>query len=376
MRIGLVCPYSFDAHGGVQNHVLELAEALTAAGHVARVLGPGEQGDHLPEHVTATGRAVPVPFNGSVARVSFGPLVAGRVRRWLEEGRFDVLHLHEPNTPSVAALALWSARVPVVATYHTAQERPWALSASAATVLRGGLDKIARHVAVSDEAAATLRRYQDVEPIVIPNGIRASRFGPRAAAERRTVVFLGRVDEPRKGLPLLLEALPAVLSRHPDVDLLVLGAGDPTAVARLRRGLPLDVRDRVVFLGAVDDVTKAQTLRSAAAYVAPHLGGESFGIVLAEALASEVPVVAADLPAFVDVLGGGRDGVLFPAGDVAALAGALDATLTDPPSAAELARRAQSAHERFDWSRVMPRVLAVYRGALGDSSAAAARAAV
>ncbi len=216
MRVGLVCPYSFDVHGGVQNHVRELAEALIGLGHQVAVLGPGERTGDLPSYVTTTGRALAMPYNGSVARVSFGPLVAGRVRRWLADGDFDVLHIHEPATPSVSVLALWAATCPVVATFHTSQERSRALETSAATFLRSGLGKIGAHIAVSEQARATMGRYLAVDPVVIPNGVYTRRFGlPRRRTPGPVQAFVRRLDEPRKGFQLLLEAMPAVVARHP-----------------------------------------------------------------------------------------------------------------------------------------------------------------
>lgn len=365
MRVGLVCPYSFDAHGGVQNHVLDLAGSLRRAGHDVAVLAPGEQADTLPAYVTTTGRAVPVPYNGSVARVSFGPLVAARVRRWVDQGAFDVLHIHEPATPSVSVLALWAAQAPVVATYHTAQTRPRALETSAATFLRPGLEKIAAHIAVSAEARSTLTRYQDVDPVVIPNGVHTDRFrrppdpGRRTPEERR-LVFVGRADEPRKGLDVLLEAMPAILRAHPEVRLVVVGAGaGPGRGAS--RGLDDAVAERVQFLGPVDDTQKAAVLAGADVFVAPNRGGESFGIVLVEAMAAGLPLVASDIPAFTRLVGEGRCGILFRAGDADDLARAVGGLLADPGHRADLGAAAARFAQGFDWSVLAPRVVDVYR---------------
>jgi phosphatidylinositol alpha-mannosyltransferase len=369
MRVGLVCPYSLDVHGGVQNHVRELAVALQELGHDARVLAPGEQTADLPAHVTTTGRAVPMRYNGSVARVSFGPLVAGRVRRWLTEGRFDVVHLHEPASPSVSVLALWTARTPLVATFHTASQRTRTLETSAATFLRAGLAKIDAHVAVSEEAERTMARYLDADPVVIPNGVDTRRF---AGGGRRsgppTLAFVGRVDEPRKGFDVLLRAWPAVVGRHPDARLLVVGAG--TRAARLR-SLPRAVADRVSLLGPLDDAAKARVLADAHVVVAPNTHGESFGIVLVEAMAAGAAVVASDLPAFRRLLDDGRLGALFPTGDPDALATAVGRLLGDPGRRNALGERARRAAAAYDWSAVAPRVAAVYATVLSDRRDAA-----
>ena len=370
MRVGLVCPYSLDVHGGVQNHVGDLAQSLAGLGHEVAVLAPGEQAERLAPYVTTTGRALPMPYNGSVARVSFGPLVAARVRRWLEDGDFDLLHIHEPATPSVSVLALWAARTPVVATFHTAQERSRALERSAATFLRAGLAKIDAHIAVSEAARETMGRYLDVAPVVIPNGLHTTRFTgtDRGTAPGARLVFVGRTDEPRKGLQLLLEAMPAVLDRHPDAHLLVVGAGG----GQVERGLPARIADRVNFAGALTDSAKAEVLASADVVVAPNTHGESFGIVLVEAMAAGAAVVASDLPAFRQVLGGGEYGVLVKVADPADLARSINDLVGDPCRRRELVRRARQAVSRYDWAVVAPRVVEVYESVLDEPMQAAA----
>ena len=370
MRVGLVCPYSLDVHGGVQNHVSDLARELTGLGHHVEVLAPGEQAGHLPPYVTTTGRAVPMPYNGSVARVSFGPLVAARVRRWLDAGDFDVLHLHEPASPSLSVLALWAARTPVVATFHTAQVRSWALETSAATFLRAGLAKIDAHIAVSDEAHRTMGRYLDVAPLVIPNGVHTQRFaaGERAAAAGPTLLFIGRVDEPRKGLQVLLDAMPQVLDRHPGARLVVVGGGRRTAARRL----PAEVAERVEFVGVLSDEAKRRALAEADVVVAPNTFGESFGIVLVEAMAAGAAVVASDLPAFRQVLGDGAFGVLCRVGDPAALARAVNGLADKPGRRRALVRRAGRAAAAYDWAVVAPRVVEVYDSVVAEPTQAAA----
>jgi phosphatidylinositol alpha-mannosyltransferase len=363
MRIGIVCPYSFDVAGGVQYHVRDLAEHLIGAGHRVSVLAPADDDTPVPSYVEATGRAVPVKYNGSVARLSFGPVSAGRVRRWLGDGDFDVLHIHEPVTPSLSLLALWAATGPIVGTFHTSTLRSRAMIA-VQPMLRPSMEKISARIAVSEDARRTLVEHFGGDAVVIPNGVYADRFAqavPRArwqgTPERPTVAFVGRLDEPRKGLPVLTAAIPQVLAAIPQARFLVLGRGDGDGALD---GLAPAHRAAIELLGALDDDDKAALLRSVDAYIAPQTGGESFGIVLVEAMSAGAPVLASDLGAFRRVLDDGRLGALFAVGDHAALASGLVDLLRDPARRREYARAAAAAVRRYDWERVAAQVLAVY----------------
>ncbi len=365
MRIGIVCPYSFDVPGGVQNHVHDLAEALIRLGHEVSVLAPADEDAPLPPYVVSAGRAVPVPYNGSVARLAFGPISATRVRRWLSAGRFDVLHVHEPVTPSLSMLAVLYARTPVVATFHTATTRSRAMAA-AQGALQVVLEKITARIAVSDLARKVQVEHLDGGGWEIPNGVAVAKFAdavPLAGwpGTGGAVGFLGRFTEPRKGFPILLNALSRLVPARPDLRLLVAGPGDPEeALADRARA----VRDRITFLGKVSEEDKARMLRSVDLYVAPNTGGESFGMILTEAMAAGTPVVASDLDAFRRVLDGGRAGAVFPAGDAGALADAIAGLLDDPARRAELADRAARVVAGFDWPVVAARVLEVYATAI------------
>jgi phosphatidylinositol alpha-mannosyltransferase len=363
VRIGLVCPYSFDVPGGVQFHVRDLAEHLIATGHEVSVLAPADDDTPVPDYVEAAGRAVPVKYNGSVARLTFGPVSAARVHRWLSEGSFDVLHIHEPVSPSLSLLALWAAQGPIVATFHTANLRSRAMQA-AHPVLRPSLEKISARIAVSEDARRTLVEHLGGDAVVIPNGVYVDRFAaarPRpqwqGTPERPTVAFIGRIDEPRKGLPVLAAAVPAVLARCPGVRFLVLGRGEGEDALD---GLDPVSRAAVELLGPRDDADKQALLRSVDAYVAPHTGGESFGIVLVEAMSAGAPVVASDLGAFRRVLDDGELGVLFPAEDSAGLADALVGLLLDARARTALSAAASAGVRRYDWGRVAGQVLTVY----------------
>ncbi len=360
MRIGIVCPYSLDVPGGVQNHVKDLAEALIALGHRVSVLAPTESED-LPPYVVPAGRTVAVPYNGAVARMSFGPVVAARTRRWLHDGEFDVLHLHEPATPSLSLLALWAAECPVVATYHSSNDRSRALSASAA-ILRPSLEKISARIAVSEFSRDFQVTHVGGEPLVIPNGLYVDRFAdaePRAdwRGAQGTVAFVGRLGEPRKGFALMAEAFGRVAGDRPGLRLLVVGGGD---VEQARALVPGPVRDQVTFLGRASDEDRGAALRTADVYVAPNTGKESFGIVLVEGMAAGATVLASDIPAFRRVLEGGACGVLFRNRDVEDLATSLRGLLDHPDRRAALDAAAAVAVQRYDWSTVATQVVRVY----------------
>ncbi|SDJ12015.1 phosphatidylinositol alpha-mannosyltransferase [Actinokineospora alba] len=363
MRIGIVCPYSFEVPGGVQAHVVDLARALRGLGHEVDVLAPADEDTPLPEFVRPAGRAVGIPYNGSVARLSFGPVSYARVRRWIRDHDFDVLHLHEPTAPSLAMLALMIADGPIVATFHTSTPRSRTLSAFQG-VLQPFLEKITARIAVSALARRVQVEHLGGDAVEIPNGVDVAFFRdaepldgyPRAGG---TIGFVGRYTEPRKGMPVLLDAM-----RHldlPDVRLLVVGRGDED---ELRRMAGPELAGRLDLLGQVDDKTKARALRSVDVYCAPNTGGESFGIILTEAMSAETAVVASDLDAFRRVLDDGRAGVLTAVNDPVSLADGLRSVLTDPSRRASLVAEGERRVAAFDWSVVANQVLRVYEQAV------------
>ncbi|MBT0768985.1 glycosyltransferase family 4 protein [Kineosporia sp. J2-2] len=365
MKIGMVSPYSFHVPGGVQFHIRDVAEHLLGQGHHVSVLAPSDEETPLPSYIESAGRAVPLPYNGSVARISFGPVASSRVKRWLAENEFDVLHVHEPSSPSLSMLAMWAATGPIVATFHTSNPRSRAMQ-MAYPMLRPGFEKLSARIAVSEDARRTVVDHLGGDAVVIPNGVFVDRFagaGPRpewqGTPSRPTLAFLGRLDEPRKGLQILTAALPAVLRTHPGARLLVLGRGDAVEALGALADDPA-ARDAIEFLGALDDDAKASLLRSVDAYIAPQTGGESFGIVLVEAMSAGAPVIASDLGAFRRVLDDGALGLLTRASDPASLAAGVVAALDDPAAARERAARASVAVRRYDWSRVAAQILDVY----------------
>jgi phosphatidylinositol alpha-mannosyltransferase len=374
VKIGLVCPYTWDVPGGVQAHVHDLALALIGLGHDVSVITPADDESALPPYITSTGRAVPVPYNGAVARMAFGPLSARRVRRWLREGDFDVVHVHEPTTPSLSLLATWSFDGPIVATFHTSVQRARTLAA-AYPILQTALEKISARIAVSQAARRTLVEHLGGDAVMIPNGVSMSTFAdvepfPGWPGDGGALGFLGRFDEARKGLPVLLAAFEKLAAVRPGLRLLIAGPGDPDEV---RRALPAELLDRVELLGQVSDVDKARMLASVDVYVAPNIGGESFGIVLLEAMAVGTAVLASDLEAFRAVLDGGRSGQLFATGDPDDLALKAAVLLDAPAARAALVALGKVTARGYDWSTVARDIVRVYETVSVDAPDAVAR---
>jgi phosphatidylinositol alpha-mannosyltransferase len=367
MKVGLVCPYPWDVPGGVQAHVRDLAEALIDLGHDVSVLSPVDDEDalvdskSLPAYVVPAGRTVPIPYNGSVARLLFGFVSAARVRRWLREGEFDVLHVHEPAAPSVSLLACYWASGAIVATMHTSNPRSRVLSLLVPAV-QPAYEKIRGRIAVSEAARRTMVEHLGGDAVLIPNGVTVRKYAdaeplPGWPGDGGAIGFLGRIDEPRKGLVVLLQAFARLAVERPGLRLLVAGPGDGDDIDEV---LPSDVRDRVHVLGQLTEEDKTRMLASVDVFVAPNLGKESFGIVLLEAMAAGTPVLASNIEAFRRVLDDGKAGVLVPVGDAAALAAAAGELLDSPERRRALSHAARSIVRKYDWSEVARQIVQVY----------------
>jgi phosphatidyl-myo-inositol alpha-mannosyltransferase len=367
VRLALVSPYDLGVPGGVQSHVASLANALRADGDEVVIVAPGDGRGPFGGYA-GTGASLRVPFNGSVAPIGPGVLSASRTRRYLAEIRPDVVHVHEPLVPAVGLTAARTGVAPVVATFHA-----WSSDVRAYRFARPlgrrVLDGLAASLAVSDAAAGYHATALGVDPDrfeVVPNGVEVARFA--AVPERpvaggdQTLLFVGRL-EPRKGLATLIRAFVRLRTDRPGLRLLVVGEGSERA--RCEAELPEPSRHDVRFLGRVDDEALVAAYAEADLYVSPAIGGESFGIVLLEAMAAGRPVVASDLPGYRSVVTAGRDGVLVPPGDPAALATAIAALLDDPDRRGEMVAAGRSKAAAHDWPVVATRLRAVYERVLG-----------
>jgi len=373
VRIAIVSPYDLHRPGGVQSHVRQLAAHLRDAGEQVVLIGAGPVGVTTRADAVAeigVGRGRGVPFNGSVAPVALGPLAARRTVRTLRRLGPDVVHVHEPLVPAVGLAAAFGTSAPLVVTFHA-----WSDSDRAYRLLRplgrGLLDRTAVAVAVSGAAAeyhAGALGIGSAALRLVPNGVEVAPF--RAAAEALggvrppggpRVVFVGRL-EPRKGVLVLARAFRQVLRSHPDALLTIVGDGPQR---RELAALLVDVpAGQVRLLGRVTDQELARTLAAADVAVAPALGGESFGIVLLEAMAARTAVVASDLPGYRSVVTDGRDGLLVPPGDPDRLAGTLADLLHSPQRRAALVAAGQETAAAHDWAVVAARLRQVYAEAL------------
>ena len=359
MRVVLVCPYAWDRVGGVQTHVRALARGLRARAHHVTVIAPRAGSKAAPEEgVVVAGRAVAVPANGSRAPVSFGPAAGARVRRLLAGAAPDVVHLHEPLIPSLSLLALWSTDAPTVGTFHASADSSLGYSLARPLLRRAGR-RLTVRTAVSDAARALIARYYPGDYTLTPNGIDTERFRTADAMDLgpgKKVLFLSRLER-RKGLEILIQAM----ARIHDVGarLVVAGAGPEE---RRCRALAANLGVDASFLGPLGEGDLPRAYRAADAYCAPGLGGESFGVVLIEAMAAGTPVVCSDLPGFRAVAGGAA--ILVPPGDAGRLSDALRTVLTDEERAADMGRTSEKLSRMYDWGRLLSGVEAVYEKAV------------
>jgi len=369
LQIGIVCPYGWDTPGGVQIHIKELTEWLIEKGHSVSVLAPvSDESGSIEPWVVSAGRPISIPYNGAIAKVIFGPLASSRVKQWIANGNFDLLHLHEPAIPSLSLLAGWAGDGPMVATFHAATNSQ-KIANAIGTMLDPLIERITAKIAVSEIARETLKDRFATEAVVIPNGIDSSKFediGPRAEwALPNTIGFIGRFDEPRKGLSVLLDAIPEIVADVPNLRILVAGPGD---AEDFRKQVPLQLRDRITFLGRISEHEKAQFFKSISLYIAPNTGGESFGIILAEAMAAGTPIVASNLPAFINLLDLGRSGELFESENSSALASAIIKLLGDESLRLNVASAGREKARIFDWGTVGEQILSVYEMSLVGNS--------
>lgn len=358
MRIALACPYAWDAPGGVQTHVRQLAGRLRGFGHRVLVLAPSFSTPAEP-FVRSVGRPIRIPYNQSVAPIALLPGSWKRVRDALQEFRPEVVHAHEPLVPGTGMFAVRSSQAPAVGTFHAYGDRS-RLFTVAAPALRPVWRRLDARLAVSQAAASFVSSRFPGDPLrVVPNGADVELFAdavPAPLPEGRRILFVNRLD-PRKGFPVMVEAFRRLAEARPDVVLVVAGDGrDRVAV----RDLPIEIRARVVMLGNVVHAELPPYHAACQVFCAPATGRESFGIVLVEAMAAGLPVVASDIAGYREVVRDGVEGWLVPPGDPGALAQAVDRILDDPQAAETFARAGRDRAQRYSWDTVAREIESVY----------------
>jgi phosphatidylinositol alpha-mannosyltransferase len=355
IKVGMVSPYSWQFPGGVNRHVEQLSDHLRGRGHEVTVIAPGGRSA---EGFFSTGGSMRVAANQSVANIAFGPVTAARIRQLLRGTTFDILHLHEPLIPSASMLALMYSHCANLATFHAAREGGASGYRLARPLLKPLAGRIDIRAVVSPAARDLVSRYFPGEYRILPNGVDTALFTPGGPVlegleeDAFHLVFVGRA-EPRKGLDVLLRALPLVREEHPEVRLLVVGAEETSAAG-----------EGVKWLGRLPDRLIPATYRSARIMISPALGMESFGIVLLEAMACGVPVVASDIPGYRAVVEDGVQGALFPPGDHLALAQVLLRLIKDGEERERMAAAAPLRAERFSWDNLVEDVEAAYGEAI------------
>ena len=365
IRIGMVCPYGWDTPGGVQSHMRDLAEYLIGEGHFVSILAPiSDDAVSFEDYVVNAGKPISIPVNGSVARVLFGPLASSRAKQWIASGDFDLLHLHEPAIPSLSLLACSAAEGPLVGTFHVSTPKKKAIYAIG-PILEPIVEKLTARIAVSELARSTLKDHFDTDAVVIPNGIDGQKYANAPITKEfsgpNTIGFMGRFEEPRKGLQVLIDSLAIVARFVPDVKYLIAGPGDSDEFVK---NLNPQLQNRITFLGRLSDRQKESFLKSVEIYVAPNTGGESFGIILTEALSAGTAVVASDIPAFKAVLENGEVGALFRNEDSSDLAKVIVALLRDDARRKKLATNGRLSAQKYDWQVVAEQIESVYEMAI------------
>ena len=366
MRIALVSPYDFTYPGGANEHIAHLAAEYRELGHGVRILAPAARGRRPPADPDfyRVGTPVPIHGNGSVARITLSLTLSHRVKEILARERFDVVHLHEPLMPALPLTVLYHSEARNIGTFHAFAESNLGYF-YARPLLQPLVEKLDARIAVSPAAAEFVGRYFGGEYEVIPNGIELARYGadvaplPQYRDGRPTILFVGRFNEPRKGFRYLLRAFPLVREQFPDARLLVVGRGDTRRYQDFLESR--DVRG-VEFAGYIDNDELPRYYKSCDLFCAPSTKGESFGLILLEAMASGRPVVASRIPGYTGVVEHGRDGWLVTPQDPTALALALVRLLADRELRNKVAAAGQRTARRYAWPEIARRVLAVYRG--------------
>jgi phosphatidylinositol alpha-mannosyltransferase len=374
VKIGMVTEFFYPQPGGVSEHIRAVSHELGLLGHETVVLTSRIRGE-IPENgprVLRMGRSLPIRYNGSLSRITVGGGLQAQMNRLLDQERFDLLHVHNPFMPTLPLLALRNRRCPIVATFHSCYRRDVLVSLFHSTLERLA-QRIDARVAVSLSAQRTVGRLFPAEYHIVPNGVDYDLFCHAAEQRRREraegrrpprhrVLFVGALVW-RKGLPTLIRALTILHRQRQDFDLLVVGDGPGRG--RVRRMLPAELREKVHFLGFIPRHRLVECYAKADVFCAPARGRESFGMVLLEAMAAGLPIVASDIEGYRNVLSHGLEGLLVPPDDPQALARALSMLFDSPEECAQFGHRGQLKAAGLRWREIARQLEGIYRDAAG-----------
>jgi phosphatidylinositol alpha-mannosyltransferase len=372
MKIALVSPYDYPYPGGVTQHIFHLDRHFRQLGHQVKIVAPcaGEAPEKLAANViVTTTRVISIPFAGSKARIPYSPAVYWRVKKALQQERFDIVHAHEPLTLPVPVIALRHSQTVNVGTFHSYRDTH-RIYQYGRRVFQPFFKKLDGTIAVSGAAKDTVARYFGGEYVIIPNGIDVERFGGEHIQPldeytdgKLNILFVGRL-EPRKGFRYLLRAFPHIKQEFPQARLIVVGAFLKKEKANHLQYVRQHHLTSVRFVGHVSDEELPRYYRSCHVFCAPSIGFESFGIVLLEAMASGKPIVACDIPGYRDLIDDGKEGLLTPPKNESALAEAISRILRDPVLQLRMGEQGRIKASHYSWRKVALQVLDYYQGLL------------
>jgi phosphatidylinositol alpha-mannosyltransferase len=368
LRIAQVSPYDFAHSGGVQRHIASLSRELQSRGHEVSILAPCTRNEPAVDigdvDLRTFGRSVPVPTAGSIARISFSVWHEWRLKSMLENEKFDIVHIHEPLMPMFALTASRFSPSTTIGTFHAYNEGRGRGYMLWKKVLNRGAIRLNGRIAVSEPAKHFANRYFKGDYTVIPNGLDVDRFSapvPRPSIlkeDAMNLVFVGRVNEPRKGLRYALGAYSLLKWQYPKLRLIVVGAGVPDRESyRIMGERSLD---DVVFVGPVSEEELPGYYQHADIFLAPNTGKESFGFIIIEAMSASTPIVASNISGFASVMTDGKEGLMFPPKDEAAMAEAIKTLIENPALRVQLGVDGRATVNQFRWSHVADSVLNYY----------------
>ncbi|MCL4369713.1 MAG: glycosyltransferase family 4 protein [Chloroflexi bacterium] len=377
MKIALVTPYDYPYPGGVTQHILHLDEEFRRLGHEVKIIAPssGDKEELAKERIIKVGSVFPIPANGSVARVTLSLRLSGRIKQILEHEKFDVVHLHEPLLPGLPATVLRHSQSINIGTFHSYWSGYRLAYFSAKPILRRFANRLHGRIAVSAAALSTVSNRFPGNYVIIPNGINLQAFSGALPPleglrdDKLNILFVGRLEK-RKGFRYLVRAFARLKAEMSNIRLIVAGAYDEKTKRRYQN-LTAEARlSDVLFLGHLSLEDLARCYASCDIFCAPSTGGESFGIVLLEAMASGKPIVASDIDGYRGLVTFGQEGILVPPKDDLALATALRRLLSDEPLRKALGDRGVAKAQDYAWPKVARRVLDYY-GKVREQSGAA-----